>query len=140
MRSRFSYLFSRIFIGRCGFDELSRFLIAAVPFPLLLSMLLRKTAGGYISMFLFAIAMVLFIWSVWRAFSTQLYNRKSENDHFLTFSLYRSSSGALIRLSQLREYRFFRCRTCKTWLRVPRGKGKIRINCPHCGNSFEAKT
>ncbi|MBP0986506.1 MAG: hypothetical protein IKX09_04875 [Oscillospiraceae bacterium] len=140
MRDRISYLFSRIFIGRCGFDGLSRFLMASVPLPLLLSMLLRKAAGGYISMFLFAVAMVLFVWSVWRAFSSQLYNRKCENDHFISSSMYRSVSDTVTRLSQIREYRFFRCRTCRTWLRVPRGKGKIRIDCPKCGTSFIAKS
>ena len=140
MRDRFSYLFSRMFIGRCGFDELSRFLMAAVPFPLILSMILRKTAGGYFSMFLFAISMVLFIWSVWRAFSSQLYNRKSENEHFTSSSLYRSLSGSLVRLSQLRDYRFFLCPNCKRWLRVPRGKGMIQISCPGCGTKFIKKT
>lgn len=140
LRGRFSYLFSRMFIGRCGFDELSRFLMFSAPFPLFLSMILRRIAGGYISMFLFAISMVLFIWSVWRAFSSQLYNRKCENEHFLSSSLYSSVSGAAVRLSQTREYKFFRCRNCRTWLRVPRGKGKIQISCPKCGNSFVTKT
>ena len=140
MRNRVSYLLSRIFAGRCGFDDLSRFLMCLVPFPLLLSVILQKAAGGYISLFLFSVAMVLFVWSVWRAFSSKLYNRKCENDHFLSSSLYRSVSGTLIRLSQIREYRFFRCPECRRWLRVPRGRGKIKIVCRKCGNSFTGKS
>ena len=140
MRNRFSYLLSRIFIGRCGFDSLSRFLMYAVPLPFILSMLLRKAARGYISMFLFSVSMVLFLWSLWRAFSSSLYSRRCENEHFVSSQLYRSVTGSLTRLSQRRDYRFFRCPGCRRWLRVPRGKGRIQIHCPHCGDSFIKKT
>lgn len=140
MRNRLSYLFSRIFVGRCGFDDLSLFLMRSVPLPFLLSVALKKAAGGYVSMFLFSFSMVLFLWSLWRAFSTSLYSRKCENEHFLSSSLYQSVNGALTRLSQIRHYRFFRCPDCRQRLRVPRGKGRIQIHCPHCGRSFIKKT
>ncbi|MBP0970066.1 MAG: hypothetical protein J5744_07970 [Oscillospiraceae bacterium] len=140
MRNRLYYLLSRMFVGRCGFDDLSIFLMSSVPLPFLLSMLLKKAAGGYISLFLFSVAMVLFVWSVWRAFSTKLYDRKRENDHFISSSLRRSLSGTVTRLSQIRDYRFYRCPGCRQRLRVPRGKGRIKISCPHCGSSFIRKT
>lgn len=44
------------------------------------------------------------------------------------------------RFRQRREYRFFRCPQCSVTTRVPRGKGKIRIICPRCGNSFVRRT
>ncbi len=140
MRGRLLYLFERIFRGRCGFDELSRFLMCMVPFPLILSVILQRTGIGYVSFFLFAVAMVLFVWSLWRAYSQKLYNRKRENDHFISSSIWRSVSGFITRLSQSRDYRFYRCPGCRRWLRLPRGKGNLKITCPGCGTSFIKKT
>ena len=44
------------------------------------------------------------------------------------------------RWSQRKDYRFFKCRSCRTRLRVPRGKGKLNIVCRKCGTSFQRKT
>ena len=44
------------------------------------------------------------------------------------------------RWRQRRDYKFFRCPQCRTLLRVPRGKGKIKIVCRKCGNSFIRNT
>ena len=45
--------------------------------------------------------------------------------------------------SQWREYRTYRyliCPQCSQRLRVPRGKGKIRVTCTKCRNQFIAKS
>jgi len=129
-----------MFSGRCGFDELSRFLMCLVPVPFLLSVFLRNLAGGYVSMFLFLFSMVMFLWSLWRAFSTQLYYRKRENEHFTSRSFYRSMNGAAERFRQRHTHSFFRCPGCREWLRVPRNAGTISIRCPKCGATFIKKT
>ena len=44
---------------------------------------------------------------------------------------------------QWREYRTYRyliCPQCSQRLRVPRGKGKIRVTCTKCRNQFIAKS
>ena len=38
------------------------------------------------------------------------------------------------------RYKVLRCPSCRQKLRVPKGKGKIRVTCTHCGNRFEAKS
>ena len=40
----------------------------------------------------------------------------------------------------MKTYAYFNCPKCKTELRVPKGKGKILITCPKCGEKFEEKT
>ena len=40
------------------------------------------------------------------------------------------------RAAQKRYYRFYKCPRCGVTTRVPKGKGKIRITCPRCGESF----
>lgn len=43
-------------------------------------------------------------------------------------------------ISQQRVYKFFRCPSCKSRLRVGRGKGKIQITCPRCGLRFRGRS
>ena len=49
-------------------------------------------------------------------------------------------SGALQRAKQSRDYRFFSCPGCGSYLRVPRGKGRIQVTCPRCGHRFDRKS
>ena len=49
-------------------------------------------------------------------------------------------SGALQRAKQSRDFRFFSCPGCSSYLRVPRGKGRIQITCPRCGQRFDRKS
>ena len=138
--NRFSYFFSKLMAGRCGFDALSSFLLRCSLTPLLLSVLLQRAAGGYVSTALYILGMVLFVWAVWRAFSRSLSRRSAENQHFVQSSFYTGLSGAAVRFSQRKDYRFYRCPGCKRWLRVPRGRGTLEIRCPGCGSRFRKKT
>lgn len=38
------------------------------------------------------------------------------------------------------DYTIVPCPHCKTRIRVPKGKGKIKIRCRSCGESFEKQT
>ena len=31
-----------------------------------------------------------------------------------------------------KNYIYFKCKNCKQELRIPKGKGKIKVICPHC--------
>ena len=42
--------------------------------------------------------------------------------------------------SELKQYKYFICPQCTQRLRVPRGKGRIRVTCTNCGNVFETKS
>ena len=39
-----------------------------------------------------------------------------------------------------RQNRYFTCPRCRQVVRVPRGKGRINIRCPKCGEQFVRKT
>lgn len=41
---------------------------------------------------------------------------------------------------QQAAYRYFTCTGCQKKLRVPFGKGRIRVKCPNCGKEFEMRT
>ena len=44
------------------------------------------------------------------------------------------------RWKQRKTHKFYRCPKCKTWLRVPKGRGKITITCVKCANKFDKTT
>jgi uncharacterized C2H2 Zn-finger protein len=39
-----------------------------------------------------------------------------------------------------KSHKFFKCPSCHNILRVPRGKGKIFVTCPKCGERFQKRT
>lgn len=44
------------------------------------------------------------------------------------------------RIEQAIDYKVQACPSCGNKLRIPKGKGKIRITCPHCKQQFIQQT
>jgi len=42
--------------------------------------------------------------------------------------------------AEMKQYKYLICPQCTQRLRVPRGKGKIRVTCTNCGNVFETRS
>ena len=125
--------------GRNGNDALNRFLLTANLVVLLLAVLLSRTALGSL---LSLLVLVLLGLTYFRMFSRNLYRRRSENERFLRE---KEKLNAKLRVrkerwKQRKDYKFFTCPSCKAVMRVPRGRGKIRIVCNRCGNSFTGKS
>lgn len=104
-----------------------------------LSFLLRGM--GFLPNFFFLWGILLLAFAFIRAFSRKTQMRELENSIFLVFLNKQKQKrlDAKERHRQRKEYRFYKCPCCKTWLRVPRGKGKIHINCK-CGYTLYRKT
>jgi len=121
--------------GRYGPDQLN----AALLFGTILFYLLEAVTGiGW----LVFIAYFLLILSFYRMMSRNIPRRRAENDRFLRYwwPVRQKLKGFFQRLKQRRDYRFFRCPACGNMLRVPRGKGRIMITCPKCGERFQKKS
>lgn len=132
---------NRLFGGRQGMDELSKTLFWT---GILLFALAVLTAGLHViwlSRILEWFSIFSLIISFVRAFSRNLSARERENMAFFAFraAQKQKSAAAKDRRRQSKEYKFFRCPGCKTWLRVPKGKGKIHIKCK-CGYMLYRKT
>ncbi len=124
--------------GRYGQDEFSRFLMIAA----LVLFVLALIFNGYAGTIFYAVAVVALVYDLIRIMSRNLYKRQQENEWYLkkrkaVTGWFRSLKD---RWQQRKEYRFFRCPSCHTLLRVPRGKGKILVTCRKCGRRFERKT
>ena len=128
----------RVMTGRYGVDEYNRFLNTVAMVSLVLSILFNNILG----MIFWLLAIVSLVWSYFRMFSRNTYKRRAENSAYLTarYALTRKFSGLKQRLQQKKYYRFYKCPKCGITTRVPKGKGKIRITCPKCGESFVRKS
>ena len=131
--------FARFMAGRCGIDQLNRFLS-------ILSLVLMIVAvvfnGTRFSRPIWLIAFILLILVYARMLSRNLYKRSAENTRYLRLCMNVSGKFEMIKVrwTQRKDYKFFTCPACRTTLRVPRHKGKINIVCKKCGNSFTGKT
>ena len=78
-----------------------------------------------------------FLYAVWF-----LYKRREENSRYLNlrYQVFAKLKALKERWVQRKDYKFFHCPSCHAVLRVPKGRGKIKIVCRKCGNSFIGKS
>lgn len=133
--------FRRFMIGRSGNDQLNSFLLIAAAVLLLMSSLFRFLGGAVLSVIrtiAFAIVIVIYF----RMFSRDIYKRQEENGKYLRirYKVFAKLKALKERWVQRKDYKFFYCPSCHAVLRVPRGRGKIKIVCRKCGNTFTGKS
>lgn len=124
--------------GRRGMDDFSRFLLIAVLVVIVLSWI----APGWLRSVLGLVELAGLVYCYIRVFSRDIYKRQRENAWYLqkrnaVIVWFRSLRD---RWNQRKDYRFFRCPSCRALLRVPKNKGKLLLTCRKCGNRFERKT
>ena len=121
--------------GRNGPDALSMTASFTACVLLIVAMFLKGTASSV----LWLLALVCLILCYFRIFSRNISRRRAENQWYLQkiAPLTAISSRIKARRRQKNLYCFFKCPQCSTMLRVPKGKGHIRITCKCCGHVFE---
>lgn len=125
----------RFMTGRYGYDELGHDLNIVAIVLLILS--LFETLRP-LNLF----AMALWLWVVFRMYSRKTHKRMIERDHYLRWrkKIAGRFSTAKRAWSDRKTHRYFRCKSCGAVLRVPKGKGKVTVTCPQCGNEITKKT
>ena len=144
-------------------DELNKALLITAGASYLLSFVLNRYAGLNTLLRLLFVAALVFLGI--RLFAGHPEKRNNENMKFLAAvtavkDFFRgkpptagsaqrpagsaSSGGILDKWKQqwheYRTYRYLICPQCSQRLRVPRGKGKIKVTCTKCRNQFVAKS
>ena len=119
-------------IGRNGNDQLNAFLLIAAAVLLLMGSLFRFLGGAVLSI-LRTLAFALVIVIYFRMFSKDIYKRQEENGKYLRirYKAFAKLKALKERWVQRKDYKFFYCPSCHAVLRVPRGRGKIRM-CSVC--------
>ena len=125
-------------VGRNGVDLFSRFLTYLALVLIILRLFIRGTFGAV----LWYMALIVLIYAYFRIFSKNLSKRRAENAKYYAYrcKVVNGFQNWRERRRQSKDYCFFRCPSCHAMLRVPRGKGKVRVTCRKCGNAFERKT
>ena len=126
---------SRFLIGRYGPDQLSTALIVVSVIVSLVVNIIGIPFGAILSY-------ALLVFALFRILSRNITARRRENDRFLRFwaPLKARTKKFFKRLKDMKTHKYFNCPACKNTLRVPRGRGKLNITCPRCGERFIKKS
>lgn len=146
---------------RRGMDELSRTMLITA---LVLSIVGMAVSGtvGWLRIVLSLLSGALLVLIVLRMFSKDFNKRNQENMRYLTiensvkdwfgrtfgkkgkkasYTAPRAKrAGKNPTWAELKQYKYLICPQCAQKLRVPRGKGRIRVTCTNCGNVFETRS
>ena len=126
---------SRFFYGRNGYDNLAKSCN-------LLAILLLVINIFAQNMIIYFIWVALFGYSVFRVYSKNIPKRYAENQKYLKMTELPRKYIKLMGM-QWRDRsvsRYYICKSCHQQIRVPKGKGRIEIRCPKCGERFIKRT
>jgi DNA-directed RNA polymerase subunit RPC12/RpoP len=88
--------------------------------------------------FISLLGLIMMGYMFFRVFSKNTAKRYDENQKYLNFRYNRTVEWNRFkkRTAQRKDYRFYKCPTCRQEVRVPKGHGKIEITCPICRGTF----
>lgn len=109
-------------MGRNGMDDCAKYSYIA---GIVLYVIYLFTGVG----FLYYFSTLLLLYGLFRVFSKNVAARQSEER-----KLHDEINFQKMRFEQRKEYRLYRCKGCGRKIRVPKGKGKVEVTCPTCGN------
>ena len=146
---------------RRGIDELGRTMLIAALVLSIVGMVVSRSVG-WLRVVLSLLSGVLLVLIVLRMFSKDFNKRNQENMKYLTietsvknwfrrtfgkknkggaYSAPRAKrAGKNPTWAEMKQYKYLICPQCAQKLRVPRGKGRIRVTCTYCGNVFETRS
>ena len=125
--ARMSMGLRRFMQGRYGTDKLNTAILLV---GLGASLLQLIVPGAWTRWVMMVFSYVCLGWAIFRMLSRNTYKRYQENRKYLRF---------LDRIKD-KSHRYLDCPRCRQAVRVPKGKGKISITCPKCGEKFVKKT
>ena len=134
MWTRFKMAVMRFMQGRNGVDNLSHH---ALWTGLIISLLDNFIRTGILGL----IGNVLCIYALFRVLSRNVSKRRAENDRYVHFlnNWTKEVKQFFLRVKGTKEYKYFRCPSCKNRLRLRRGCGEKHITCPVCKHQFDQK-
>lgn len=120
----------RFMQGRYGNDQFNRFLMIVTVICFILS--LFGLSPFYV------LGIILFVYAYFRMFSRNIYKRSAENTAYLKYEYKVKQKISVFKrdMKQRKTHHIYKCPSCRQKIRIPRGKGKIEIRCPKCGQTF----
>ena len=127
--------FYRFMYGRYGIDKLGyAIIIASMCFSLLSSVF--SFATGYV------VSYALIVWEIFRFLSKNIYRRSAENVKFINIksAVSKKLKFEKNKIRDRKTHKYFECSTCHNNLRVPKGRGELKVTCPVCKTVTFTKT
>lgn len=121
--------------GRYGADQLT--------LALLISSIIISFITAFIRVpFLPLLSYVPLIFGIYRTLSKNRSKRYNENRIFMNkwTPIQRKLVQKKNQFKERKTHKYYKCKACGKMLRVPKGKGNIRITCPACKHSFSKRT
>ena len=133
--------FNKFMQGRYGVDEFSRFTMGVALALIILTMfvnIVNRSVGGVLDF----LGIAAIVYAYFRIFSRNIQQRYAENQKYLsiTAGIRQKFNREKNIMQQRKEYHIYSCPNCKQKIRIPRGKGKIEIDCPKCHTKFIKKS
>ncbi|MBS6117373.1 MAG: hypothetical protein KH896_03650 [Clostridiales bacterium] len=127
--------FIRFMQGRYGVDDLAKFTMGAAFVCVLLSIFTGRSNMGAL---LDTLGLAAIIYTYFRIFSRNIQKRYEENQWFLarTAKLRLRFQKEKSLMAERKTNHIYTCPGCGQKIRIPRGKGKIEIDCPKCHTKF----
>lgn len=133
--------FAKFMEGRYGGDDYGRFL-SVIAIVLIVLSVVFSSFVSWLSTALWIIGFSLIIYCYYRMFSRDTTRRSAENQKYLNNRYQRAvlKQQRKERNAQKADFKFYKCPKCGVLNRIPKGKGKIEITCPKCGEKFIRKS
>lgn len=129
--------FNKFMQGRYGVDDFSRFTMGAALVLIILAMfanIFSRTAGSTLDI----LGVAAIVYAYIRIFSRNIQQRYAENQKFLQMTAkfrFRFNKEKNL-MKQRKTHHIYSCPGCGQKIRIPKGKGKIEIECPKCHTKF----
>ncbi|MDO4778259.1 MAG: hypothetical protein Q4A42_01730 [Tissierellia bacterium] len=125
----------KFFSGRYGADKLTYYLMYFSLALLIVGQISDKIIISYI-------AFAIIIYANYRVLSKNISKRSNENRIFLgkTYKIRHFFAKKYYHIFGKDGFKYFTCNTCKSELRIPKNKGKIRVRCPKCNTEYIKRT
>jgi len=143
--NNWQYKMQEFMRGRNGSDDLGRFALGVAMVLLVVSFIVGIFSAGVASVFSL-LALACIVYSFWRMMSKNVAKRQEENRRWgvkyipVQVKFRRRCSTFKEWRKYHKDYHLYTCKTCGQSLRVPKGKGKVKVTCPKCHTSFIAKS
>ena len=129
--------FNKFMQGRYGVDELSRFTMGVALALIILTMfvnIVNRSVGSVLDF----LGIAAIVYAYFRIFSRNIQQRYVENQKYLqmTSKLRLRFNKEKNLMKQRKTHHIYACPGCGQKIRIPRGKGKIEIECPKCHMKF----
>ena len=127
--------FYKFMYGRYGIDKFG--------YALLIASLCASLIGSVFNapiIYLFSYALMGY--AIFRALSKNIYKRSRENVKFINIknALTQKLKLQKNKIRDRKTHKYFECSTCHNNLRVPKGKGELKVTCPVCKTVTITKT